>query len=56
MKRYRKRVKNHIKPLGCWALGGPFVKINHEDGGIGDTETGTIRRAADLGTDFFVIG
>lgn len=46
-------------PLGCWALGGPFMRINKSDGcgSIDNAESmRTIDRAVDIGANFFLIG
>jgi len=44
--------------LGCWAIGGPFIRLNRPEGcGIDDGEsTRTTHRAKDSGVNFFLIG
>lgn len=46
-------------PLGCWAMGGPFMRISNNDGyaTVDDGESKrTIHRAANVGANFFTIG
>jgi|GEM_PF-6683686 len=64
MARGKRKIRKHASitrpvPLGYWAMGGPFMRVNHNDvdAMIDEAEsTRTTHRASNVGTNFFTIG